>query len=125
MRRTPRTALRDEYEITDSIQIFIDDGYRVEAADVIHRDLNVSYAEDLLELNLYALSKTGEANFIGENVTIHPDSTVEGCVIMDGARITTPITMRDSLVFAGVEVSGQRNFEKVILTEETEIQCDG
>ena len=29
VRRTPRTAMRNEYEITDSIQIFIDDGYRV------------------------------------------------------------------------------------------------
>ena len=27
IRRTPRTAMRDEYEITDSIQILINDGY--------------------------------------------------------------------------------------------------
>ena len=29
IRRTPRTAMRDEYEITDSIQILINDGYVV------------------------------------------------------------------------------------------------
>ena len=125
VRRTPRTALRDEYEITDSIQIFIDDGCRVEAADVIRRDLNVSYAKDLLDLNLYALDNSGETNFVGESVSIHPDATLERCVLMDGVRITTPIAVRNSLVFAGVEVSGEQDLDSVILTEETEIHCDG
>ena len=29
IRRKPRTAMRDEYEITDSIQIMINDGYTI------------------------------------------------------------------------------------------------
>ena len=32
VRRTPRTAMRDEYELTDSIQVFIDDGHPVRPA---------------------------------------------------------------------------------------------
>ena len=55
VRRTPRTAMRDEYEITDAIQIFIDDGHRVRAARVIRDDLNLSYPADLLDINLKLL----------------------------------------------------------------------
>jgi dTDP-glucose pyrophosphorylase len=124
VRRTPRTALRDEYEITDSIQIFIDDGYRVEAADVIQRDLNVSYAKDLLDLNLYALGRIDADNHIGNDVEVHPGAKLERCVLMDGVKILSPITIQDSLLFPGVEVSGDQDYDHVIFTEETEIQCD-
>jgi dTDP-glucose pyrophosphorylase len=62
VRRTPRTAMRDEYEITDAIQIFIDDGHRVRTARVVREDLNLSEPADLLDINLRLL---GEANLIG------------------------------------------------------------
>ena len=38
IRRTPRTAMRDEYEITDSIQILINDGYIVHHHPIVERD---------------------------------------------------------------------------------------
>src|SRR5262249_47254975 len=44
VRRTPRSAMRDEYEITDAIQIFIDDGFRVRALEVVKEDLNLTVA---------------------------------------------------------------------------------
>src|SRR4030042_2551723 len=49
IRRTPRTAMRDEYEITNSIQILIEDGLSVYPAEVIEWDMNITYATDLLE----------------------------------------------------------------------------
>ena len=52
IRRTPRTAMRDEYEITDSIQVMIDDGHVVRSTDAVHDDLNVTYPEDLLWMNI-------------------------------------------------------------------------
>ena len=39
VRRTPRTAMRDEYELTDSIQILIDYGYPVRTANVVDWDV--------------------------------------------------------------------------------------
>ena len=124
VRRTPRTAMRDEYEITDSIQIFIDDGYRVEAADVIQRDLNLSYPRDLLNLNLHLLAQSGEKNFVGEDVEIHAAADIERCVIMDGARIAAATRMRDCLVFPAVAVEEDGSLDRTILTGDTEIQCD-
>ena len=121
VRRTPRSAMRDEYEITDAIQLFIDDGHGVKAARVVRDDLNLSYPRDLLEINLRVL---GEGrNHLGAGVEIHPGATVEHCVLMDGVRIASPITVRDCLVFPGVTVEGQLDVERRILTTDHVIDC--
>ncbi|MDZ7784577.1 MAG: sugar phosphate nucleotidyltransferase [Halioglobus sp.] len=52
IRRTPRTAMRDEYEITEAIQVLIDDGEYVSAADAVHDDINLTYPIDVLRVNL-------------------------------------------------------------------------
>ena len=46
IRRTPRTAMRDEYEITDSIQILINDGYVTHHHPIAERDLNLTKPAD-------------------------------------------------------------------------------
>jgi dTDP-glucose pyrophosphorylase len=123
VRRTPRTAMRDEYEITDSIQIFIDDGYRVEAADVVQRDLNVSYPKDLLELNLHVLADSGRTNHIADGAVVHPGAELERCVVMAGAEVQGPIKMRECLVFPGVCLDGDEDLQQMILTPDTAIHC--
>lgn len=78
IRRTPRTAMRDEYEITDSIQIFIDDGYPVFVAEAVEDDINITFPEDLLICNYLELKKRGLKNIIGDG-SIVP----EGCEVID------------------------------------------
>lgn len=120
VRRTPRTAMRDEYEITDAIQIFIDDGHPVRAARVIREDLNLSYPADLLDINLRLL---GARHQVGKNVRLAPGCTVERSVIMDGAVVEQPIAIRDSLIFPGSTVRGSFDLSHVIVTPTEMIQC--
>ncbi len=120
VRRTPRTAMRDEYEITDAIQIFLDDGHRVRAARVIRDDLNLSYPADLLDINLKLL---GDANHIGRNVRLAPGCTVERSVVMDGAVVEHPIKIRDSLVFSGATVACPFDLCRAIVTPQQVIEC--
>lgn len=47
IRRTPRTAMRDQYEITDSIQILIEDGFPLYHAEVITWYKHVNSLDDL------------------------------------------------------------------------------
>ncbi len=68
IRRTPRTAMRDEYEITDSIQILINDGYVVHHHPIVERDLNLTKPEDLLTINLIELARRGLPQLVGERV---------------------------------------------------------
>jgi NDP-sugar pyrophosphorylase family protein len=120
VRRTPRTAMRDEYEITDAIQIFLDDGYRVRAAHVVEDDLNLSYPRDLLDINLHLL---GQGNCIGQGVSLPDGCTVEQSVLMDGVQVQHPIRIRQSVVFPGVEIASRVDIVRRILTADHVIDC--
>lgn len=124
VRRTPRTALRDEYELTDAIQIYIEYGYHVAAAEVIRNDLNLSYAHDLLDLNLRWLDGSGQTHWRGRHVQVHPDAKLERCVLMDRVVVEHPIRMRDCLVFTGTHVAHARDQERMIFTPDTEIRIE-
>lgn len=120
LRRTPRTAMRDEYELTDGIQIFIDDGYDVRAARVIRDDVNLSYPRDLLDLNLRLL---GDRARIAADAHVAPGAVVERSIVMQGATIEHPISVRDSVVFPGARVTAQRDVHRQIITLEHTIDC--
>jgi dTDP-glucose pyrophosphorylase len=120
VRRTPRTAMRDEYEITDAIQIFVDDGHRVRAARVIREDLNLSFPADLLDINLRLL---GDGRHIGANVRLAAGCSVERSVIMDGVTVERPIAIRDSLIFPGVCVQSSVDLVRTIVTPDQVIEC--
>lgn len=123
VRRTPRTAMRDEYEITDAIQIFIDDGWRVEAAEVVREDLNLSFPSDLLALNLHYLTAHGLDTLIGENVMLPEGCKVVNSVIMDGAQILNANEVRDTLILPDTIVDRPGCIEKVILLPGHELHC--
>jgi dTDP-glucose pyrophosphorylase len=123
VRRTPRTAMRNEYEITDSIQIFLDDGYKVEAAEVVKADMNVSYPADLLELNLLLLQKSGQTEFRGQGVRLGRDVQAKGCVVMDGAELGDGARLQECLLFPGARVPAGRVRQRTIFTADAEIRC--
>ena len=123
IRRTPRTAMRDEYELTDSIQILIDDGFAVKSLPVVEEDINLTYPADLLALNLAAMRAQGAGKVVGRGVELHPGARVAGSVVGDGARITRPITVRDSLIFPGVTVATDKDIVRTIVTGDQFISC--
>ncbi len=123
IRRTPRTAQRDEYEITNSIQILIDDGYPVYPAQVIDWDMNITFACDLLECNRDQLKRLGKPYLVGQNTVIHPEATLEGSVLGNGVTVEKPIAVRDSLVFSGVRITSEQDVERMLLTPDIVINC--
>jgi len=124
VRRTPRTALRNEYEITDSIQIFLDDGYKVEAAEVVKADMNVSYPSDLLELNLLLLEQSGQGELIAPDVVHGTDVNLKSCVAMAGAKIGDGAQLEECLLFPGANVPAGRVRRRTIFTADSEIRCE-
>jgi NDP-sugar pyrophosphorylase family protein len=125
IRRTPRTAQRDEYEITNSIQILIDDGYPVYPAEVIEWDMNITYAADLLECNRNQLKRLCKPYLVGQDTTTHPGATIEASVLGDGVVVENPIAIKDSLVFSGVRVTSEQDIERMVLTPDVAIDCAG
>lgn len=124
VRRTPRTALRNEYEITDSIQIFLDDGYPVEAAEVVKADMNVSYPSDLLELNLLLLQQSGSEELIAPDVVRGEGAEIRRSVVMAGAKVGDGAQLEECLLFPGANVPAGRIRRRTIFTADNEIRCE-
>lgn len=122
IRRTPRTALRDEYEITNSIQILIEDGCKVNISDVVEWDMNVTVPSDLLECNLMALKRHSRTSVIGSNVSLPAGTRVENSVIGDNVRIASPINIRDSVILPGVSIDGPGDISRSLITARSIIE---
>lgn len=116
IRRTPRTALRDEYEITNSIQILIEDGYKVHIADVVEWDMNVTVPEDLLECNMMLLKKMVAPHVIGANVKLPAGTEVINSVIGNNVNIESPIRISDSVILPGVSIVGGDNIRRSLIS---------
>ena len=123
VRRTPRTALRDEYEITDAIQIFLDDGYSVAAAEVVKADMNVSYPKDLLDLNLLLLEQRGEESWVAKDVEGADAAQVRRSVVMAGCQLGAGAELDECLCFPGAKVPPGKVRRRAIFTADSEIRC--
>lgn len=124
IRRTPRTALRDEYELTDSIQILIEYGYGVLPATVVERDLNLSEPRDLLKLNLHAMGLAGHDLWVAEDATVEEGVELEESVIMSGARVPAGSSLKRCVVLPGEAMRGGTHVD-TIFTAGLEVDCSG
>ncbi len=123
IRRTPRTAMRNEYEITDSIQILIEDGYRVAAAPVVLEDINVTFPHDLLDCNLLQLRNQNKANLVGGSAQINSGVTLTNSVIGERVTIANPIRIVDSLVLEGSSLRSTASIERAIVMPDAVVDC--
>jgi dTDP-glucose pyrophosphorylase len=125
IRRTPRTAMRDEYEITDSIQILINDGYVVRHHPIVKRDLNLTKPDDLLRINLIELERRGLQNLIGDRVSAPEGTRIERSIIGDGVVIRHPIRISNSVIMPNVTVDTASDLDSVVMDGEHLVYCPG
>jgi len=125
IRRTPRTAMRDEYEITDSIQIMIEDGWVVHHHPIVERDLNLTKAEDLLMINLAELDRQRLPHLIAPSAQLAQGTRVEHSVIGPGVVVTNPISIVDSVVMADTHLDGRHDLARVVTDGEHVVYSPG
>jgi dTDP-glucose pyrophosphorylase len=125
IRRTPRTAMRDEYEITDSIQILIDDGYAVHHHPIVERDLNLTRPDDLLAINLIELERKGLDCLVGDHVSAPPGTRIERSVIGEGVVIRHPIRISNSVLMPKITVETTHDLDAVVMDGEHSVYCPG
>lgn len=123
IRRTPRTAMRDEYEITDTIQIMIDDGLPVVPESVIRWDLNLTAPDDVLRCNLFQLERLGLESVVADGAKVHGRAELDRVVVGAGASIRHPIRVTNSLIFPGTDVTAEHDVDGFIVTPEHQIDC--
>ncbi len=126
IRRTPRTAMRDEYELTDSIQILIDYDYPVRVAPVVEWDVNITYIGDLIRCCTYELARMGRRfvtgadcrlaegvelvdTVLGNRVAITKPARLERCVVLDDVVLDDGGDHADSVFTAEGRLSAKEN----------------
>ncbi len=106
IRRTPRTALRDEYELTDSIQILIDYEYTVRVSPIVNWDMNITVVDDLLVCCEHELRKLGQSALIGEGAQVSGGAELVDTVIGNRAVVASGARFERCVLLDGVQVSG-------------------
>jgi len=111
IRRTPKTAMRDEYELTDAIQILLEDGFRVKAASIIDDDLNLTCIDDLLAINLKVLKKQDLPNLIGHDTVVKNSGRIVNSIVGDNVYIEKEIDIMNSVIFSNVNLGALKSSE--------------
>jgi len=122
IRRTPRTAMRDEYEITESIQVLIDDGYPVRTANAVSEDVNVTTPADLLRCNLLQARLTPDRAVLDAG-GVHADAHLQNCVVGRDVVVSHPIRIANSVLLSGSRVDSRKGFENFIVTPDCAVDC--
>ncbi|MDH5490449.1 MAG: sugar phosphate nucleotidyltransferase [Myxococcales bacterium] len=103
-RRTPRSTLRDEYELTDAIQVFIDDGRPVSVAEVVELDVNLSHPIDLWRCNMMELERLGLEVWIADSARVETGASVHRCVLGAGVSVSAGVSLERCVVLEGTQV---------------------
>lgn len=115
IRRTPRTAMRDEYELTDSIQILIDYEYAVRVAPVVTWDINLTYTHDLISCCLHQLRKLNVSSIVGEECNIVEGVDLRDTIVGDRVTIREPATLERCVVLSGVTLDDGQHYVDTVL----------
>lgn len=118
IRRTPRTAMRDEYELTDSIQILIDYEYPVRVSPVVQWDINVTFIGDLVRCCTRVLSKMGVPSLEGAGCRIADGVELDATVLGDDVAITAPMKLERCVVLSGVTLNEPDEYVDCVITPE-------
>jgi glucose-1-phosphate thymidylyltransferase len=125
VRRTPRTMLRDEYELMAAIDLHVHDGERVLAEEIDCWDANLTTPTDVLNCNLLWLVDQNRDEIVGKNVRLAGGTQLERTVIGDDVTIAGPSVLREVVVFNGVQIDGGGTIERAVVTSEGAIPCEG
>lgn len=124
IRCTPRTAMRDEYEITTAIQILIEDGCSVFTCEAVEWDMNVTVPGDVLLCNQRWLSQIGLESIVCKTAKIAPKAKVIRSVIGRGVEIEKPITIKNCVIMDGSKVKIDRDLQDSLVSPKGIISAD-
>jgi dTDP-glucose pyrophosphorylase len=123
--RTPRTALRDEYELTVAIEIYLGLGLPFFAERIIGWDANLTQPRDLLDCNLHWLSRLGADNLVAETASVHPRLSLRHTVVGDGANLRGEGRLEEVLVFPDAASEVTRDISRTIIIGSASVSCAG
>jgi NDP-sugar pyrophosphorylase family protein len=103
--RTPRTALRDEYELSVALELFVAAGNPLYAEEIVGWDVNLTRPDDLLECNWKWLRQPGRDELVAEGARIAPGIRLTRAVIGGGSTVAGVAALEDVVVFPGTRLT--------------------
>ena len=116
--RTPRTALRDEYELTVALEILIDAGRPLFAEEVVEWDQNFTHPGDVLDCNLQWLERNHRNELVGEGARVGAGTRLERAVIGANACVENGAALTDVVVFDDARLDGTGSLRRALVTPE-------
>ena len=123
IRRTPRTAMRDEYELIDSIQILVDYDYPVRVARVIEWEINVTHIRDLIVCCSRELHNRGETCLVGAGCSIADGTQLVDTVVGENVTIRQPARLERCVVMPNVVLDGGDTFVDTVITQDAKLHA--
>ena len=120
---TPRTALRNEYEITVALDLYAKATNALFVEEVIEWDSNLTYPKDLLECNLRWLDQQGRNELIGSETYIEEGTQLHRVLVGNRARIVGTSNLKEVVVFPEAQIEGRSSCERALLTPTVCIPC--
>lgn len=113
--RTPRTALRDEYELSLAVDVHLSSGHEIYVEEIIQSNWNFTQPRDVLDCNMDWLDRQKLNVFLAGNAQINSDAVMERVVVGSGAVIQIP-AIRNAVVFSGSNLQSGTALDGALVT---------
>jgi hypothetical protein len=120
--RTPRTALRDEYELSVSLDIHLKSGEPIYVEAIIEADWNLTRARDVLDCNLHWLRGRQEQTFLAPGARIVDGALLKDVVVGAGAYVGGAACVRRGVIFPNARLESGDYYESVLVTPTGPVQ---
>jgi len=114
--RTPRTALRDEYELSVSLEVQLSAGHAIYVEDIIQSDWNFTRARDVLDCNLHWLKRRQKRAFVALDAQIDQRARLEEVVVGTRAHLNGIVCLKQVVVFPEAALAGETVLESALVT---------
>lgn len=114
--RTPRTALRNEYELSVSLDVHLSAGHAIHVRDIIQSDWNFTRARDVLECNVRWLKRRHERSFVALDAQIDNSTMLEDVVVGPRAHVRGAVSLRQVVVFPEAVLKDEAMLESALVT---------
>jgi dTDP-glucose pyrophosphorylase len=123
--RTPRTALRDEFELTVSLELYMRSRNRLFAEEIIEWDCNITRPEDLLRCNMEWLARRGMNHLVSARAFVDRQVVLDDAVIGGGATVRDGALLQRVVVFPGADLAHFDVLTLALVTPTGLISCAG
>jgi NDP-sugar pyrophosphorylase family protein len=113
---TPRTALRDEYELSHSLDLLVRAGHHLFAEDVGIWDCNLTVPADILDCNMEWLRRAARRDCVNADAVIEPDTILDRVVVGAGARVSRHARLEEVVVMPGARVREHAVLRRALVT---------